>query len=362
MTRVFLYFTLFLLFAASACQQSKMFSRTDESRIEGMVLDSEGLPLSGIMAEAGDHQVETDSQGRFTMDAVRHGSILFRLHGAFGTGQYMKNISRSRETLELEYPVMTTIILLHDNDLHFNFNHTEAFDSLLNEIRGKYDNVWMMNAGDTFVRHAHRWIVEDTSYYADRSLYMFETKNKLGYDLVTPGNHELDYVGTHTGVSLESAQFPLIAANIDIATKHLTVLKPYIVLETTNALSIAVLGLSTVNFNKPGVTSRDPVATTEAYRNLSDEYDMFMALTHIGYSSDSTLAEAVPDLDVIIGGHSHTLLETARVVNGVLIAQAGGPPPQHGIDPDWPKYLGKVKVVFENDTIIEKTGYVMTID
>jgi hypothetical protein len=56
-----------------------------------------------------------------------------------------------------------------------------------------------------------------------------------------------------------------------------------------------------------------------------------------------------------------TLLENTEMINGVLIAQAGGPPPQHQVDPEWPKFLGKIKVVFENETVVEKSGYVITI-
>ena len=50
---------------------------------------------------------------------------------------------------------------------------------------------------------------------------------------------------------------------------------------------------------------------------------MFIGLTHIGFVGDSLLAIAMPELDVIIGGHSHTFLEHAVEENGVVIAQAG---------------------------------------
>ena len=111
------------------------------------------------------------------------------------------------------------------------------------------------------------------------------------------------------------------------------------------------------NFNQKNAFT----ATAMSFSNLGSEYNLFVALTHIGYSQDKAVAEAVPEVDVIVGGHSHTLLEKAETVNGVLIAQAGGPPPQHQIDPDWPKYLGKIKVVFENETVVEKSGYVISI-
>jgi hypothetical protein len=354
-------FIAFLVLLFSACGPASELARDGEVRVEGTVQTAEGEPLPGIRIVSGEHQAETDAEGRFAMDGVQPGEMIISLEGELGIGQYSVYFEHSVESLVLEYPVISTVVFLHDNDLHFNFNHKNEFIAEIEEIRERYENVWLMNAGDTFVRHADRWEVDDTSYYADQSRFMIETMNEAGYDLGVPGNHELDYAGTHTGESLNTADFPLIAANIDVATSVLPQFKPFTILETHNGLSVAVLGLSNVNFDKPGVSQRGYAETIEAYENLADENELFMVLSHIGLSEDMALAEVFPELDLIIGGHSHTLLETAEMVNGVLIAQAGGPPPLHQIDPNWPKYLGKVKVVFENDVIIEKSGRVITI-
>jgi 2',3'-cyclic-nucleotide 2'-phosphodiesterase (5'-nucleotidase family) len=350
------------LFALSAaCRHTGEISNSNTIQLEGIVQSVSGEPLSGITVEIGGIQKDTDAAGRFTLEGVQQDRTTIYLHGNSGTGQYRVNLNQSAEPFEFTYPVITEIVLLHDNDLHFNYNHKEAFVAKTEEIRDRYDNVWLLNAGDTFVRHAARWAVDDTSYYADRSLFMIQTMNEVGYDVGVPGNHEIDYVGKHTRVSLMNAEFPLIASNIDIATQYLPLLKPYVILETANGLTAAILGLSTVNFDKPGVTQRDHIETVMAYNNLARENNLFVVLSHIGFSADEALAEAVPELDVIVGGHSHTLLETAKVVNGVLVAQAGGPPPQHQVDPEWPKFLGKVKVVLENGVVVKKEGHVITI-
>jgi len=352
---------VFILIIGTGCYPLNSISDADQAVVEGVVRDASGDPLPDIIVEIEGHQVETDQHGQFKFDNLQQGTYRIALKGENGTGRYEADFMQSGVLLDLVYPVRTTVVLLHDNDLHFNYNHKNAFMARVEEIRAGYENVWLLNAGDTFVRHAHRWAVDDTLYYMDRSRFMIENMNEAGYDLAVPGNHELDYVGIHSGQSLELAEFPFIAANIDIATGKVPLFKPFEVFNTKNGLSIAILGLSTVNFDKPGVSARDPVETAMAYSNLGSEYNLFVALTHIGYSQDEAVAEAVPEVDVIVGGHSHTLLEKAETLNGVLIAQAGGPPPQHQVDPEWPKYLGKIKVIFENETVVEKSGYVITI-
>jgi len=355
---------LFLILLLFSCR-SEIATTTDdgstEIKLHGIVQDHSGLPVPDIQLSVDDQSITTDEDGRFELERIPSAPVMIRLHGPQGIGHYVLELEDTADEIDLTYPVVTKVVLLHDNDLHFNFNRQEDFKEKVKEIRERYENVWLLNAGDIFVRHAHRWAIEDTSYYAETSLSMIEMMNEAEYDVAVAGNHELDYVGDYTGLSLRSAEFPFLAANIDAATTALPHMKPFVVFQTQNGMSVAILGLSTVNFEKPGVTARDPVETSLLYRNLAHENDLFVTLNHIGFTSDQELAKAIPEIDVIVGGHSHTLLESAKLINGVLIAHAGGPPPEHQVDPDWPKYLGKIKVVFHNDSIVEKFGRVITI-
>ena len=69
----------------------------------------------------------------------------------------------------------------------------------------------------------------------------------------------------------------------------------------------------------------------------------------------------MPAFEVIIGGHSHNLLEEAERVGQVLVAQAGSSPGGHPVDSTLPKYLGVVRIALENGRVVEKSGYVETI-
>ncbi len=336
----------------------------DGATLTGTVLGPDESPVSGVVVETGSLEAVTDEAGAFRLTGLDTGKAIVRLRGDAGEGRVAVTLGDDDTAVVLNYPVITTVVLLHDNDTHFNFNQREAFEAEVNAIRARYANVFLLSAGDIFVRHADRWAEPgDISYYEEMCAYMIDIMNDIGYDVCTLGNHELFYLDHYTREALERARFPLLAANIGIETDKLPPVKPYVIFETQNELSIAVLGITRSN-ERPGVETLDFIETARAYEQLADEHDLFVALTHIGLSRDRALAEAMPELDVIIGGHTNHLLEEGERVNGVLVTMAGGPPPghQHQVNPEWPKYLGKIRVIFENDRIIDKTARVMTFE
>ncbi len=328
--------------------------------LTGAVVGSDEEPVSGLMVMALSQRDTTDAMGNFALTGLAPGELTLELHGDKGVGRLKVQLADDTH-IQVVYPVMTTVVLLHDNDLHFNFNYREAFAAQVNAFREQYKNVYLLNAGDIFVRHPDRWALpNDFSYYDRMCNFIVDTMNEVGYDVCTPGNHELDYIGDYTRDALAKARFPLLGANVRMDTEHLTPLEPYIVFETDNGLSLAILGLTRGRDDKPGVTLHDPIETARDHARLAQEHDLFIALTHLGLSLDRQLAEATPEIDVIIGGHSNHLLEEGELVNGVLLAMAGGPPARHQVVEGWPKYLGKIKVTFENDRIVDKTARVLT--
>ena len=301
----------------------------------------------------------TDARGRFTAAVPGKTPLMVELMGPRGRGRVRVAADRDDQPLQLCYPVRTTVVLLHDNDMHFNFNHREAFAAKIEQLRRRHDNVFLLNAGDIFIRDPARWNDPRPEYYAAQSGAIIDTMSALGYDAMTLGNHEFAYIDDWTGAALRRARFPLLAANIDITTDSLPKPQPYVLLETANGLSVAVLGLS-LAASKDGVRSRDAIGVAREYLHLRDQHQLLVGLTHLGFRTDSRLAEAVGDFDVILGGHSHTQLDPAVTVNGVLIAQTAGTPSGQPVDPGRPKYLGQVVVVLENEQVVEKHGTVFT--
>lgn len=258
-----------------------------------------------------------------------------------------------------------TIVFLHTNDHHFDINLPEALTAKVEEIRSSYEHVFLLDAGDILVRHPARWIdngtlMESSDWYYEKALSMVEIMNDLRYDAMTLGNHEFDYIDGLTLAALQTARFPLLSANVSVSTPLFPVPESHLMLQTSTGTTIALLGLSVTSGSKEGIEEHDIYETARNYMHLRDESDIFVALTHIGLAQDARLAEEFPEIDIIIGGHSHHLIEEAVLVNGVLVAQAGGNP--HVVSDAHPVYLGKVVVTLEDGVITDKRGQVIIIE
>ncbi len=306
----------------------------------------------------------TGSESIFTLELKNNEPVVLNISGEKGTGRVFLQPEKITDTLYIDYPVVETIVFLHTNDHHFDINMLDELESKIKEIRNEYEDVFLFDAGDIFVRHPQRWVVngtlmEDPQWYGDRAIQMVQVMNDLGYQAMTLGNHELDYKDFYTLHALEKANFPLLSANMDITTDKIPPTKSYISFQTSTARKVNVLGLSVASGNPPGIRQKNIFDTAQEYMYLREVSDIFLALTHIGLENDARLAEKFPELDVIIGGHSHHLIDEGVFVNDVLIAQAGGN--RHEVSDDHLVYLGKVIVKLENGIISHKSGIVMFI-
>jgi 2',3'-cyclic-nucleotide 2'-phosphodiesterase (5'-nucleotidase family) len=305
----------------------------------------------------------TKENGILKLKVNPNQSYILEIKGEQGAGRIFLPPEKLSDTIHITYPIKEKIVFLHNNDLHFDLNLMEEFTQKVNEIRAEYDDVYLFSAGDIFVRHPHRWIdndvLKDTAWYIEKSMSMVNEMNKLNYDLMTLGNHELDYIGNYTGEALAEARFPLLTANFEISTDKLPAVAPYSILETSTLRNVTVLGLSTGGSEEAGIVELDLNKTINKYISLKDDADAFLILSHRGLNEDKIIAEKFPQFDAIIGGHSHNLLEKALFINSVLIAQAGGNP--HVVSRDHPVYLGIVIITLENGKITEKNGSVVRI-
>ncbi len=134
------------------------------------------------------------------------------------------------------------------------------------------------------------------------------------------------------------------------------------VLRTRGGVRIAVFGLIQVEAGNglpsthpdkvKGFTFSEPLAKAREMKNLRRGNPVFLALTHIGYEDDLKLAAQMPELDVIIGGHSHTRVEPAETVNGVLLAQAGSDN----------RFLGRVELLVRGGRVVAKKGELIDLN
>ncbi len=230
------------------------------------------------------------------------------------------------------------LTILHSNDLHGDFLAEHVDEKLIggvsllsgyiNKVRREEENVLYAIAGDMF-----RGSIIDQEY---QGLSTIEIMNMLAPDVVTIGNHETDY-GIGQLLFLEKcAKFPIVNANLHIRTNNARLFRPCRIIKIggMKVLFIGILTEEVISQTKnDGMIGSliDVEDAAHAIAKICNTYnsidiDFTVLLTHIGFEEDKKLAALLdPSLgvDIIIGGHSHTLLEEPCIVNDILIVQAG---------------------------------------
>ena len=100
-----------------------------------------------------------------------------------------------------------------------------------------------------------------------------------------------------------------------------------------------------------GITFTNPVEALCALREIRNQCNILIALTHIGIDTDKEIAERMPELDLIVGGHTHTKLDTGIIVNNVLITQAN----------EYLKYIGKTTITVRNGKVVDKKNELINL-
>ena len=152
-----------------------------------------------------------------------------------------------------------------------------------------------------------------------------EVMNAMKFDAMVVGNHEFDFGQEVLRKRISEASFPVLGANVE----GFGALEPYVIKEV-GGVKVAIIGVLTADTpvstdprNVVGLKFDPPADAVRKYiGELRGKADIFVVLSHIGYSADRTLAEDVKGIDVIVGGHSHTKLETPVKVGGTIIVQA----------------------------------------
>lgn len=233
------------------------------------------------------------------------------------------------------------IVILHTNDIHGKFagdkdENGKTCHSLaqtagyVKKKKEDHPDTLFCIAGDVF-----QGSLLDSDFQGMSTLDML---NLIDIDVMSVGNHELDYGISHLMFASRYADFPILNANFRIRKNDRTLFKPYKLI-TTGDIEVLFIGLITENIADQTkaegllgtfVTVHDPAeevrAIVERIRAHHGDPDITVLLTHIGYNDDVELAKQLdPSLgvDIIVGAHSHTYLEEPEIVNNILILQAG---------------------------------------
>ena len=279
------------------------------------------------------------------------------IYGSAAVGLALNNFSCSSHK---------NITILHTNDVHshvepFSKDHSEfpnkgGFErraTLISEIRRQNPNTLLFDAGDIF---------QGTPYF---NFYggeiEFKLMSMLGYDAITIGNHDFDNGMDGLDKQLPNAKFDIISSNYDFKNTILESKVSDYKIYNKSGIKIGVFGLG---IELEGLVSKDLYKETkyldpidianETAKKLKEtgNCDIVICLSHLGYKyekfpnkvSDLNLAKSTKNIDLIIGGHTHTFMNKPVIVknnveNDVLINQVGC----FGL------YLGRIDFSFDSD-------------
>ena len=279
------------------------------------------------------------------------------IYGSAAVGLALNNFSCSSHK---------NITILHTNDVHshvepFSKDHSEfpnkgGFErraTLISEIRRQNPNTLLFDAGDIF---------QGTPYF---NFYggeiEFKLMSMLGYDAVTIGNHDFDNGIDGLDKQLPNAKFDIISSNYDFKNTILESKVSDYKIYNKSGIKIGVFGLG---IELEGLVSKDLYKETKYLDPIdiandtakklkeTENCDIVICLSHLGYKyekfpnkvSDLNLAKSTKNIDLIIGGHTHTFMNKPVVVknnvgNDVLINQVGC----FGL------YLGRIDFSFDSD-------------
>ena len=229
------------------------------------------------------------------------------------------------------------LTILHSNDLHGDFLAEQVDEKLVggvsrlsgyvNKVRSEEKNVIYAIAGDMF-----RGSLIDSEY---QGISTIQIMNLLAPDVASLGNHEVDYGLAHLLFLERCASFPIICANMYVKYIGKRLFNSHWIKEIDGmrVLFIGILTEDVLTSTKREaligtlVDIEDAVSEVgkicDAYRTT--DIDFTVLLTHIGFEQDKQLAAALDPawgVDIIIGGHSHTLLSEPCEVAGIPIVQA----------------------------------------
>ncbi|MGV8018332.1 MAG: bifunctional metallophosphatase/5'-nucleotidase [Ignavibacteria bacterium] len=191
-----------------------------------------------------------------------------------------------------------------------------------------------------------------------RGRSQIELLNLYGIDAFVIGNHEFDYGYKALDSALSEANFDVLSGNVYRLDEQRTFGKNYVIKEK-NGVKVGIIGVSPIDLptltlpkNVEGleVLNTDSVITVGINALKAEKCNLIVLLSHCGNDVDKEFAEKFhADIDIIIGGHSHTPIFKPQVVDGVLICQAGS----------YGKYLGKIdmKVDISKDTVVSYFGF-----
>lgn len=262
------------------------------------------------------------------------------------------NVTRGQFLQALGEAATKHITIGHTNDVHGNIeedSYNKKFGyakmaTLIDQWRAENENFLLLDAGDTF-----QGTIFVNQFEGESVLPIL---NHLDYDVMAAGNHEFDFGYEQLLKLRDQLDYPMISANV-FKPDGTELLVPVHYQEVAGK-KYAFIGfvaeetpVLTHPDNVEGLTFKSPVSVAqEMIPKLKEQVDNVVVVSHVGITVDREIAEKVDGIDLIVGGHSHTPVETPELVNDTYIVQ----------DWEYGKSLGRADLYYYNDELVGFSG------
>jgi 5'-nucleotidase len=256
--------------------------------------------------------------------------------------------------------VAQDLVILHTNDTHSNIEPLSSGRNkglggyqrradYISEVRRDHKNVLLLDAGD---------YNQGTPYFTlFKGDLEVKLNNAIGYEVTCLGNHEFDNGQQDLARRLSGAKYITLCANYDFSKSPLKkYVKPYTIINK-GGYKVGIIGLL-INLRgyvsesaQAGIEYKNPIPVADSLAHIlrdRERCDLVICLTHLGYNdgtpdypSDLDLAAATSDVDIIIGGHSHTFLEKPT-----MTANRDGKPVMVTTTGAYGVYVGRIDITF----------------
>lgn len=231
---------------------------------------------------------------------------------------FMTSLAATAQKKELHFVAI--------NDIHGCMDRSATLGGVIDSLRALYPNLTVFSAGD------NRTGDPISDMYKEPSRPITEVMNAIGVKASAIGNHEFDNHISGFRRQVELSTFPYLCCNAKFPDSMNVKVDPYKIYDI-DGVKVGVIGVVQVNpsrgipdchvDNCRGVTFTEPQSAIEKYVDVvRKQCDVEVLLSHNGCNNDSISAEKFPQIDVIMGGHTHRLLPANNIYKGVLITQS----------------------------------------
>ncbi|WP_077619253.1 bifunctional metallophosphatase/5'-nucleotidase [Bacillus sinesaloumensis] len=251
--------------------------------------------------------------------------------------------------------MIETLHIYHTNDLHSHFDRWPKITKYITEMRQlhkqNHEEMLLLDIGD----HIDRFHPISEASHGKINV---ELLNQLQYDYATIGNNEgITMSYEHLDTLYDNAEFKVLLANLFDRNGNLpNWAKPYDIHVLPSGFRIGIIGLTVhyiALYKLLGWNIKNPlVVLQETLDELKDKTDMILLMSHLGINDDEQIAREFPEVDVLLGAHTHHLFEEGKRINNTLLCCAQ----KYG------NYIGHVtlKIDTEQKKLFESTAAVIS--